>query len=218
MDSLLIAEWQKANPFSFIAIRLALPGKTLRLTSGGTVRFTPSDEESEATFDPEDLEYGVLSSVGTIEDGEVDAAVAPDLGFQVYQDDALEAMTAAEAQGSEWTLYWGAVDPETGAVVGQPVEWFTGRLNVSALAFDESSRNLTISTYTEEQFQLQHDAAQRLSNAFHQSVWPGELGLSHVTAVLRKIYWRMTEPRRSLRTGGGGGGSNPGPGIWANLR
>lgn len=217
MDSLLVAEWQKANPHSFIAIELALPGKTLRLTSGGTVRFG----SPEQTFHPEDIEYGVLSSVGAIEDGEVDAAVSPDLGFEVYQDSALEAMTAAAAQGAVWTLFWGAVNPVTGAVVGTPVEWFTGRLNVSALSFGAGRRSLTIGTYTEEQYQLQHDASQRLSNAFHQSVWPGELGLSYVTDVLRKIYWRMSEPRRGFSTGGGGsgggGGSNLNPG-WNNLR
>ncbi len=223
MDALLIAEFQKANPFSFIAIRLDLPAKTLCLTSGGIVSFTCTDHAggTEAkTFVTFDADYGSLAYVGEIEEGADDTSAAPDLGFEVFTDAAVEALSAAAAQGSPWTLYWGAVNPDSGAVVGAPVEWFTGRLNVGSLEVAENGRALQFSNYTEEQFQLLADAAQRLSNSFHQKCWPGEMGLSHVTGLTRKIYWRLQSPRGSVTSGGvagGQGGTNSGPGWSRNL-
>lgn len=213
MDALLIAEWQKANPLAFIAIELVLPGETVRLTSGGSVTF------DSKTFLPEHDDFGALSYVGEIEDGEAAEAVAPDLGFEVFTDTGLESLTAAAAQGSAWTLYWGAVDPSDGSVVGTPVEWHYGRLNTSTLEIGPGRRSLQIATYTEEQFQLLQDASQRLSDAFHQSVWPGELGLSHVTAVTRKIYWRLRTPRNSVTSVGGRDAvTNPGGGPMIRLQ
>ncbi|MAC89652.1 hypothetical protein [Maricaulis sp.] len=213
MDALLIAEWQKANPLAFIAIELVLPSATVRLTSGGTVVFDGK------TFLPEHDDFGVLSYVGEIEDGASAEAVAPDLGFEVFTDTGLETLTAAAAQGSAWTLYWGAVDPSDGSVVGAPLEWHYGRLNTSTLEIAPGRRSLQIATYTEEQFQLLQDASQRLSNAFHQSVWTGELGLSHVSAVTRKIYWRLRTPRNSVSSVGGRDAvTNPGGRPYTRLQ
>jgi len=213
MDSLLIAEWQEANPFSFIALELVLPGETVRLTSGGTVVF------DSKTFVPEHDDFGTLSYVSEIEDGAGAEAVAPDLGFEVFTDTGLETLTAAAAQGSAWTLYWGAVDPSDGSVVGAPLEWHYGRLNTSTLEIAPGRRSLQIATYTEEQFQLLQDASQRLSNAFHQSVWTGELGLSHVSAVTRKIYWRLRTPRNSVSSVGGRDAvTNPGGRPYTRLQ
>ena len=219
MDALLIAEFQKANPFSFIAVRLDLPTQTLCLTSGGIVTFTCTDHDGgteEKTFVPFDDDYGFLSYVGEIEEGADDTTAAPDLGFEVFSEAAVATFTAAAAQGSPWTLYWGAVDPSTGDVVGAPVEWFSGRLNVGSVEFDQNRRGLQFSNYTEEQFQLLADGACRLSDSFHQQCWPGELGMSHVTGLTRKIWWRLTSPRGSVTSGGiagGQGGTNTLPGL-----
>jgi hypothetical protein len=32
------------------------------------------------------------------------------------------------------------------------------------------------------------------SDAFHQSVWPGELGYEHQTSAKRKVFWRADAP------------------------
>jgi hypothetical protein len=47
---------------------------------------------------------------------------------------------------------------------------------------------------TEEGRLLEENAERKLSDSFHQAVWPGELGLEFVTTVTRKIYWRANDP------------------------
>ena len=38
----------------------------------------------------------------------------------------------------------------------------------------------------------------RLTNAYHQSAWPGELGFEFVTAVQRQLPWGADTPRPSV--------------------
>lgn len=199
MDALNVAAWQAANPHAFLAIELALPGETLRLTSGGTVKF------NSQTWLPEHDDFGVFSYVGSIEEGDTGSATSPDIGFEPYTDTGLADMTAADAQGSVFTIYWGLVNPATGAVIGDPVVLFTGRLNVSKPAFGESSRSLTLSTYTEEQFQLIFEGV-RLAD--HSVI------ARTMADTTRKIYWMLNEPRPAGGTvgPGGGGGGTRGPG------
>ena len=42
----------------------------------------------------------------------------------------------------------------------------------------------------EAERQLEANADWRLNNSFHQLIWPGELGLSFVDGVTRKLTWR----------------------------
>jgi len=197
MDALNIAAWQTANPHAFLAIELALSGETLRLTSGGTVTFNGQ------TWVPEHDDYGLFSYIGAIQDGDTGSANAPDIGFEPFTDGGMTGLTAAEAQGSAYTVYWGLVNPASGAVIGAPVELFTGRLNVSKPSFGESSRSLTLTTYTEEQFQLIFEGV-RLAN--HSVI------ARTILDTIRKIYWMMNEPRPAGGGGGGGGGGTRGGG------
>ena len=204
MESINIAAWKVSHPHAFIALELVLPERTVRLTSGGTVVF------GSQIYHPEDADIGVLSEVGEIEDGEVGEATAPDLSFAAYTDAGVVELSGA--QGSAWTLYWGLVNPETGAVIGTPETVTSGYLNVGALGFGPGKRALSFSSYTEEQFQLLDDSQRRLNPAHHKSIWPGETGLDNVTEYDRKVFWRADDPPRSVRYGGGGGGGGGGAG------
>ncbi|MFW6299955.1 MAG: hypothetical protein ACOC20_03430 [Oceanicaulis sp.] len=199
MQSVEIAAWQEANPHAFLAIELELPDDvTLRLTSGGTVAFDGK------TFVPEHPQFGVFSFVGEFEDGEVGEATRPDIGFEPFTDQGFADLTAAEAQGSPFSVWWGLVDPATGAVIGTPVAYASGRLNVSRPSFGEGSRTLTLTTYTEEQFQLIFEG---VTLADHSNIDPND--------TTRKIYWRMSQPYPAgVASGGGagGGGMGGGPG------
>jgi hypothetical protein len=202
MDSVNIADWKVSHPHCFIALELILPARTVRLTSGGTVAFGGN------TYLPEDDDIGALSAVGEIEEGETGEATAPDLTFATYTDDGLVELSGA--QGSAWTVYWGTINPATGAVIGTPETVTRGYLNVSRVGFAPGSRALTISSYTEEQFQLLDDSQKRLSPSFHKSIWSGETGLDNVTEFNRKVFWRADDPPRSIAFGGGGGGPGGG--------
>lgn len=197
MDALNIAAWQDANPHAFLAIQLDLPGGTIRLTSGGTVVFGGN------TYVPEHADYGVWSAVGEFEDGEVNEATSPDLSFEPFTDTGMENLTAANAQGSPFSIWWGLVNPSTGAVIGTPVAYAAGRLNVSRFQRGEGSRAVTLSTYTEEQFQLIFEGVRLGEHSVIERTMPD---------TTRKIYWRMNQPYPAGRYGGGGGGGGVGGG------
>ena len=191
MDAIEIAGWQTSNPHAFLAIRLELPGETLRLTSGGTVVF------GGETFLPEHPEFGLFSTLGAFEDGDVDAATSPDIGFEPFTDTGFADLTASAAQGSPFTVWWGLVDPATGAVLGAPPAYAHGYLNVSMPSFGVGARPLTLSTYTEEQFQLIFEGVTLGDHSVIARTMPD---------TTRKIYWRASEPYPGGLYGGGGGG------------
>jgi len=189
MESINIAAWKVSHPHAFIALELVLPERTVRLTSGGTVVF------GSQTYHPEDADIGVLSEVGEIEDGEVGEATAPDLSFAAYTDAGVVELSGA--QGSAWTLYWGLVNPETGAVIGTPETVTRGYLNVGALGFGPGKRALSFSSYTEEQFQLIFEGVRLGDHSVIALTMPD---------TTRKMYWRMDQPYPAGRYGGSGGG------------
>jgi len=211
MEAVNVAAWKVSHPYAFIALELALKERTVRLTSGGTVVF------GGQTYHPEDEDLGVLSEIGEVNEGEVSEATAPDLMFQAYTDEGVAELAAS--QGGAWTLYWGTIEPTTGAVIGTPETVTRGYLNVGTLSFGEAQRGLSFSSYTEEQFQLLSDAQRRLNPSHHKSVWgsSNEAGLDYVTEYDRKIFWRAKQPRGSIGYGGGGDPGGSGPGIINRL-
>ena len=198
MESVNIAAWKVSHPHAFIALELVLPERTVRLTSGGTVVF------GSQTYHPDDADIGVLSEVGEIEDGEAGEATAPDLSFAVYTDAGVVELSGA--QGSAWTLYWGLVNPETGAVIGTPETVTRGYLNVGALGFGPGKRALSFSSYTEEQFQLIFEGVRLGDHSVIARTMPD---------TTRKMYWRMDQPYPAGRYGGSGGGGGGRGGVGA---
>lgn len=191
MDSLNIAAWQADNPHAFIALELTLPDETVRLTSGGTVVF------GGQTYHPEHDDIGVLSAVANIEEGQVSEAISPDLTFAPFTDDGVTALSDPAAQGSAWTLYWGLINPDTGAVIGTPVTLTTGFVNVANLSVSTGRRSVVVSSYTIEQFQLTPRGVRLAESAALKPLMSG---------LTRKIYWRAEQPRGAINYGGGGGG------------
>jgi hypothetical protein len=53
-----------------------------------------------------------------------------------------------------------------------------------------------------------------LSSAFHQAVWPGELGLDNAIDVGTTVAWRVKAPPRGSVAGGGGAGGGGGGGLF----
>lgn len=186
MDALSIAEWKTANPHGFLAMSITLPDRTVRLTSGGQVTFDGN------TYTAEDSTFGFLSQIGAFEDGDVSTATAPDLTFESPTDAGITDAVNADVQGSAWVLYWGIVDPATGDVVGTPVEWTAGNLNVPSLAISEGRRTLKFTSYTPEQFQLLRRGVLLAEDPILKPLMP---------RVTRKIYWRADEPRGATSRG-----------------
>lgn len=187
MDAALKAELAGAAPTTFTAVSISLPGYTLRLVSGGVVTFGGN------TYESEDATYGSLSMVETIEDGADGQATRCTITVLPPSSAAIAALAAATVQGSQVIVYQGAVTPSTGAVVGIE-ELFRGELDYPHHSVAEGAYFTALECGTEEGRLLERNDERKLSSAFHERIWPGELGLRNVTRLTRKIYWRANDP------------------------
>ena len=205
MDAINVAEWQRRYPHRFIAMLLTLPDRTLYLTSGGTVKFQATDHSgvtATRTFIPRDSEYGKFTSIGDIEEGEVNEAMSPDLGFATATDAGFAGLSAA--QDSMFTLWYGLVHSQTGLVLGMPTHLWTASLNVSTPEFGPGARGLMFTTYTEAQKQLVLEG---------QKLDDDPVIARTMQDTTRKIFWRADQPYpagRPRNVGGGGGGAGGG--------
>lgn len=177
---------------------------TLRLTTGGFLVWNGE------LFTQRDRTYGSISDLPTFDDGVDGQNTRADIGFYPADHAALAAMADRKHQGARLEIYDCALDPDTGLLWGEPDLLFDGRADFARYIIGDSEE-LILECGTEEALLNEPHEERRLSDPFHRSVWPGELGLSHVTGVARKIYWRANEPGGSISGGGGysgGGGGN----------
>lgn len=168
----------------FCAVEIALPGYDLRLLDGpGSVSF------GGRTFVGKDATYGVLGGVEAVQDGA--DSEAPEITITILPPTMTAAATLANpaAQMSAVTIWIGALDKMTGAVVSDPYVAFVGEVDVPSLTGDQATRELQYSVTSIFELLFEVDEGVRLNNAFHQSVWPGELGLEYVTEVQRQLPW-----------------------------
>jgi hypothetical protein len=100
-------------------------------------------------------------------------------------------------QGSLVTIHLGTVNPATGLLIGEPELLFRGELDQPRLASGQS-QTLIFDCITEEARMLEPNEEQRLTDSFHQSVWPGELGYDKVTELEQTVFWRADDPRGAI--------------------
>lgn len=187
----------------FIAVEIVLPGHTIRLLDGaGTVTFDGK------TFTGQDATFGTLGGIETFTDG--GDAQAPRLGLRLLPPTATAAVTLADpaAQGSAVSCWFGAIDRATGQPVDDPDLWFVGELDVPRLRVSKNSRTLDFEVASVFEAFLEPDDGARLSNSFHQSINPGELGLQYVAEVQRQLPWGSDAPRPGVVTDIRGGGAS----------
>ena len=191
MDAALETEFESAAPVKATLVRFDLPGGAACFTDGGFAVFDAGD--GDATYYGEHPTYGVLGGVSSVKDGAEAQTTRVDITLLPKDDTAAAVLASPLAQGSRVRWWEGAVDPATGLLVGEPLLKFDGELDKGKFSVG-ASWALVMECGTQAERQLEPNADWRLNHPFHSLVWPGELGLSHVTNVPRKIYWRMDSP------------------------
>lgn len=189
----LDAALQQGRATIFGAIRMDLPGRTVRLLVGsGVVKFAVDGVIN--TFTGRDDVIGVFSAIDTLTDGMGDEAPALSLTFIPASDAAAAQLASVTMQGSSVRLWLGAIDVMSGQVLGDPLLLFNGLLDVATLNVKTNGRTVDyeVSSIFEDFF-LSDDGA-RLTDTFHQYLWPGELGCAFVTYVAQQIYWGTSSP------------------------
>ena len=215
MDAALKAALQADAPTIFYAVELLLPSSvTIRLLDGpGALTISGN------VFTGRDATYGVLGGIMSVTDGMGDEA--PHLTFEIHppSNAAAATLAAQAAQGSAVSLWMGAVNTATGAVIGAPDLIFSGQIDVPTLMVAEGTRSVSFDCASIFERFFEGDEGLEMSNASHQSIWPGETGFDMVTNVARQLPWGSDAPRPSSVTSPigstpswavGGGGVNLG--------
>jgi hypothetical protein len=168
----------------FGAVEIVLPDATIRLLTGaGVIAFDGK------TFTGSDPTYGVIMAVDNLTDGVGDEAPSILLTLAPASDAAAADLASAAMQGSQVTIWLGVVDPSNGLVIGEPLMIFLGMLDVATLKGGANTRTLDLEITSALDFFFFNDDGCRLSDTFHQYLWPGETGLASVTGILHQIYW-----------------------------
>jgi hypothetical protein len=211
MDAAAIAGRSGKAVWLVQLFRLTTDDFTLRLTNGGFL-FWPHAGQPTELFVQRDPTYGTLGDLPLFEDGVDSQTTRADITLYPADHAALAALADRKHQTALVEVWDACVDPDTGLMVGEPDPLFRGEYDFARYTIG-SSEELIIECGTEEARLNEPNEDRRLSDPHHRDVWPGELGMSYVTGVGRKIYWRVDQPGGSggaISSGGGyvsGGGS-----------
>lgn len=177
------------SPIKCTLVRLDMPGAPICLTDGGFAVFDAGEGEGPETYFGRHPDYGVLGSVPSIQDGDGAHTQRLAIGILPASDVAVAALAAPSTQGVRIQWWEGAIDWTTGGLIGQPELKFDGEIDKARFRSGESWA-LTLECGTQAERQLEPNTDWRLNNAFHQTIWPGEMGLIYVDGVARKNEWR----------------------------
>lgn len=197
MDAANIAHRSGKAPTTTQLVRWEAKGFTVRWTTGGFLDWAGQ------RYTARDAVYGVLGDLPTFDDGIDNQTTRADITILPPSYEALAAMANPQHQGTLLQVWEADVDPLTGLLIGTPDPLFRGIVDFPRLVVGPQME-LVIECGTEEALLNEPNQDRRLSNAFHQSVWPGELGLEYVTGLGRKIYWRVEGAGATAISSGGG--------------
>jgi hypothetical protein len=178
--------------FAVVEIGLATGGQLRLLDGSGSVSF------GGRTFVGLDPDYGVLANLEAITDGMGDEAPALRIGLNPPTADAAATLAGQQMQGQGVLVWIGVLDPVLGAVVDTPALVFAGEVDQGILAVGMGSRSITLECVSVWERLFEDLEGVRLTNAFHQNAWPGELGLEFVTDVKRQLPWGSDNPRPAV--------------------
>ena len=172
------------RPLLFGAVEILLPGYDLCLLDGAAR--VPIGTK---TFVGRDATYGVLDSVKGLSEKIGDQAQAVTLGLIPAGDAALAALIDPGVQGSAVTISLGCLDMATGLPVSDLYMLFAGELDVPTIKWGQHDRRLEYKVTGIGERLFVTEEGRRLSDSFHQTVWPGELGLGFVTGIEDTVPW-----------------------------
>jgi hypothetical protein len=105
--------------------------------------------------------------------------------------------------------------------IPDPELLFNGFIDQAVSDIDKQKDDVTYTIISAFDYFFEDSEGQRLSDAFHESVWSGEKGLANVTGVTKKVYWGTLGPNSASGIGsvgvGTGGGLSGGIGGNVNM-
>ena len=200
-------------PTIFGAIEIVFPAYTLRLLDGaGVVSF------GGKTFSGIDAKFGTLGSIDDLSEGMGDEAPGIAITLLPASDVVAADLAAANMQGSQVSIWLGAIDRASGLPIPDPMLLFLGEIDVPTLEGGGRERSVTYECVSVLERFMEEEEGVKLSSAFHEDIWPGEKGFENVTGVTQDIYWGASGPGSKVSVGGYSPGSSVSRGMQQVLR
>lgn len=184
LNPLLASALRGERPLLFGSVEINLPGYDLLLLDGAGELMVGGRK-----FVGLDPVYGALDSIKGLTDSIGDSAPSVSLGLIPSGDVALASLVDPLVQGATVTIAIGCIDMMTGTAVSAPYVLFTGELDVPTVKWGSRDRRLEYRVVSAAERLFQVEEATRMTDAFHQSIWPGELGMSMVSYVEDYVPW-----------------------------
>lgn len=173
----------------FHAVEIVLSGANIRLLDGaGSVTF------SSKTFTGKDATYGMLGGIEAIREEIGMEAPRTRLLILPPSTSAVTTLMAEANQGAAISVWMGAITRATGAVVSDPELLFTGFYDTAKASGGKNSLSVEIDVASDWERMFTAEEGARLNTSWHQSIWPGELGLDFMIDSLRDPYWGSKDP------------------------
>ena len=193
MDPALKSALGQPSVLLFSALKIQMPSHTIRLIDG-----SGSLTIGVELYTGQDNVFGTIADASEITEEIGDNAPEWTVSFYPPDVSATAALSHPSMQGSSVQLMAGACDPISGIAIGTPEIMFMGEIDVPTINIDQQGGRrveFTIVSVFERLFEVEE--GQRASNGWHQSIWPGELGLEHMTGTDVNLYWGVKPPKGS---------------------
>ncbi len=85
-------------------------------------------------------------------------------------------------------------------MIADPYLVFLGELDVPTVMIGKNKKTLQYDVVSSFERFFDQDEGARLNGPWHNSIWPGELGLQYVVSIQQNLPWGQDAPRPVLIT------------------
>lgn len=179
MDAALAAAFGARVWTRALLVRLDLPDGAYRLTDGGFVTY------DGGTFVGADPTLGLFVGVSGLTSGMGNQTTRVDIRIAPKSNSAASILGSPTAQGSRVRVWRGAINRQTGLLIGEPVLRFDGEMDKPRFTVGANDRTMTIACGTQSARQLEPNADWRANHSFHTTRWAGENGMIRVAGITK---------------------------------
>lgn len=165
-------------------LRITLPNHTIRLCDGSiAVRW------GDEVFTGRDGLYGTIGEVEAISEATGDTIPGMDMSLIPPSLEAAVQLCSPANQGSPVRMWLAVVDRDTGLIVPDPELLLAGEVDTMTLEQDAQVLEVQIAVASVFERLFEPDEGAGYSDSFHQSIWPGELGMANMTGTTINELW-----------------------------
>lgn len=188
MDSTLKAALEGQFLRLFVAVRIELKDRTIRLIDGsGEVTFAVNGVNE--TFFNQDEKYGSFSNLSELEE-DLSTSI-PHVKLTLLPDtpSSIADLASPFNQRSVAQIWIGLFNDQTGQIVAQPYLAFKGIVDQTTVRAGQSTLAVELDLVNFCMVGTIMNESHRLNLTYQQSIYPSENGLSFVSSNDDVVYW-----------------------------